>query len=177
MNSKAIVKVLMLGTCTATICLLTMDSPARLQTTFYQDDATEQIDFGAAISRLKVAWEAGNVQRVEVIHIPSNRIYRKSVSASTIDATYVFKLVVREPRETRVVSDLMRRIGELEASSLGKPADLRWGCVFYSASDTRLLSIYFNANGLEGVVDKACVRFDSTALAQWAEEKFACVSN
>jgi hypothetical protein len=154
----------------AAIFLLATNITVLSQTIFYQDDATKQIDFSKTINGLKKAWEAGNVHRVEVIHIPTNWTYRTSVSTSTIDASYLFKLTVQSPKESKLTNELMETIKKLEAKPLGKPADLRWGCVFYSTDNTRLFSIYFDASGLEGVVDGACVKLSSPLLKQWAEQ-------
>lgn len=78
-------------------------------TAFYQDDTTKRVELHGTVLQLKALWEAGDLERMEVIHISTNRVYRKSVSTSTIDATFFFKLIVREPKDSKSSKVIFQR--------------------------------------------------------------------
>ncbi len=55
------------------------------------------------------------------------------------------------------------------ASEIG---DLRWGVIFFDSAGQRVVSLYFDASGRQGVMDSEAVSF-SRQMVNWMEENFA----
>ncbi len=141
----------------------------------FQDDTTRAIDFPNAIKRINTLWETRKIEKIELVHIPASIVFRKNVSSSSLDANYLFKLVVKEAEDTQIGSEIVAKLRALTTQPLGRAADLRWGFIFYSSENTRLFALYFDSSGLEGVVEGACVKFNSDILKTWAESKFGSI--
>jgi len=66
----------------------------------------------------------------------------------------------------------MAAVEKVRGKMSSEEADVRWGFVFRGQKDDRVLSIYIDKNGMKGVINGACVSFDSGELVKWAESTF-----
>ena len=151
-----------------TMWLLAANCVIRAQIQYVQDDTTKQINFANATALLRQFWKTGDVSRIEVMHVPTNRMYSINVSSSMVDAICTFKLIVRDPKDSMFGRELVATINKVAAAKSEKLADLRWGCVFYTGKNEPVFAIYFDQTGRKGVVNGACVEFDSDVLQKWA---------
>lgn len=136
--------------------------------TIVNDDPDRVVDLETAFARLQNAWDAGHIRSVDVLHIPVTSEFGGNVSSSIIEVFYEFRLTNRDAGQSALATDLAAVIRNLRPESSGSVADLRWACIF-SKADQRVFSIYFDRTGRRGVVEGACVQFDSDALLRWAE--------
>jgi hypothetical protein len=142
---------------------------------YVQDDPEKKVNFNAAVEQLDQQWKAVRVKKIEIMHIPTNRMCLGNVSSSRMDVSYGYKLIVRDPESSELMKELMGVLRNVSADWSGELADIRWGLVFYDLEDRRLFSIYLDRTGHNGVVNGACVNIRSDALRKWAEKTLGSV--
>jgi hypothetical protein len=137
-----------------------------------QDDPALRVDFPAEKSRLKRMWSSKEIDRVEVTYIHTNTHFRINVSSSMLLANYDFKAVDRYRSGSAFSQGLLAAVDKTQAQESGKVADLRWGCVFYDSKSKAVFSIFFDRTGRSGVVNGACVNYDSEDSLKWLFSKY-----
>ena len=156
------------------LALSALGADADSKATATQDDTERIVDYRTVIAALQKEWKAGNLDRLDILHISTNAIYRTSISSSLLEQIVDFKLSIRDATAD-LVKESIEILAKLNTEPSGTNADVRWGLIFYGKNDRRLLSVYVESEGRKGVVDGACVYFDTDALPKWARKTFAGV--
>ena len=116
-----------------------------------------------------------NIRLIEVQHISTNVSFRSNVSSSLVGTVYNYSMAFRYFAKDQYLEDLITAVESSRPVHSGKVADLRWGFLFSSNENERLLAIYFDKSGRAGVLNGACVNFESDALLKWAEANCGCI--
>ena len=140
----------------------------------FNDDCSRQIDLESAVQKLGESFKGPpwKLDRLEVLHINTNRLFRASVSSAFLRQHYDFKLTNRYAADSASVRKLVELLNKIRSQPSKSTADLRWGFIFLSGEDETLFEIYFDASGQNGVVNGSCFDFGDRSLAQWATGTF-----
>jgi len=63
---------------------------------------------------LSQAWKTGGVERIVVLHVPSERVYALEYSPERLDQDAIFSFAVRGPQEHEVCRELLAEVEKLE---------------------------------------------------------------
>ena len=150
------------------ICLLTLLPSvawvADPEIEIVNDDDTKQVDLSKAYAHLEQQWREGKVDLVEILHVSVDREFPGNASSAMVEAYHDFRLIIRDPKESTLAKDIVAAVAKTKAAPSGKVADVRWGCLFRTHQNAKIFSVYFDRTGRKGVVNGACVNFQSDAL-------------
>ena len=138
----------------------------------WNDDPTLRIDLPAAESRLRQGLQSGKVVRLIVLQMDRRFTYRVNVSSMSLERNYHYRLDNRSDKISPVGSDFLDALTRARPLPSDRPADLRWGFIFYGEDDERVFSAYCDATGKHGVIDGACYTFEVGSLAELADSLF-----
>lgn len=126
----------------------------------------------AQVASILTALNSDKVSRIEILQIPPRILYRTRVTPEVLEKDYYFKLTMRYVHDSDQFGRLVSGLKSMSVEPRSKPADLRWGVVFYSRDDTRIGALYFDQTGKDGAVDGTPVSFDGT-LFKSIEDTFS----
>src|SRR5882762_1092764 len=96
-----------------------------------RDAKTKVLDFSQSLASLKETWRDGNIERVQIIHIPPGTHFPVHLSPERLENWCMFKLVVREPKDQRLTQALFDKLEKVSAEGSEEPDDMRWGITFF----------------------------------------------
>jgi hypothetical protein len=152
---------LFLMLCTNPLLAGTLDKPA---------DRANAPDIQAAVTNLEKEWQAGNIDKVVILHVPTDRIYALDFTPSRLDSAATFCLSIIEPQQLKLTADLLSTIKKASAQPSREDLAVRWGFIFLTRQGERVFSVYVHRLGKNGFINGTPVTFDSNALFKWAEE-------
>ncbi|HEY4210368.1 MAG TPA: hypothetical protein VGM84_02705 [Steroidobacteraceae bacterium] len=114
------------------------------------------------------------VERVEVFQIPPRILTRTRVTPEMLERSYHYKMIIRDMRGGAYNSDLLAAVASTSVQPVAEMGDLRWGLIFFDATEQRVASLYFDASGRRGAVDSIPVSFNGD-LGKWLDANFSRV--
>lgn len=135
-----------------------------------QDNPTIKVDFAKAVDQLRRDWESGAVKSIEIFHISPEAEFIGNVSSSKLLAHHQYRLTIIDPKYTSSGKQIFKESVADDAAWSGVVADVRWGVMFVSKTNTALFYLSFDREGRNGVVNGACVRFRSLGLKRVLEK-------
>lgn len=127
-----------------------------------------QSRINALISSLR----SNSVERVEIFQIPARILTRTRVTPEMLEHSFHYKLTIRDIRGGAYNAGLLASVSSTSVQPADEMGDLRWGMIFFSADEARIASIYFDASGHRGGIDKATVSFKGD-LFRWLDSNFS----
>lgn len=152
------------ATCAAAVSL-----SVNSQTRMVQDDPGRVTDVTNDFNRLAREWEQSNIYSIDIFHISTNAEFVANMSSSRLEGYYDFKLTITDATESKLAAETIQVVTNITAALSKRVSDVRWGCVFYTRANTRVMAVYFDRTGRRGVINGACVDFGSDDLRKWAE--------
>lgn len=98
-----------------------------------------------------------DIQRLEIIYLPVEILTRSALTPEMLEKGWQYKIIISHFVGTPVEKTLGRAIEASTFDHADRKGDMRWGCIFYSSQDTRVLSIYFDGSGCVGVINGEAV--------------------
>lgn len=138
----------------------------------WNDDPSIRIDLTAALERLRHGLKTGDINRLLVLQIDRNTVFRMNASSMALERNYDFALDNRRLSGSKVGSDFLNALALAHPSPSNQVADLRWGFVFCKDDGTRAFSAYCDAAGTRGVIDGACFTYETGSIAELADALF-----
>ena len=111
-----------------------------------------EADLQAALKTANDALSAGRIARVEVYYLPTNVLTRVRVSPKWLDENFEYKLIISHIPGWKKIPSLAATLKEMRPASTSMQPDLRWACVLYEANGKRLLELYLDGSGTNGVI-------------------------
>jgi hypothetical protein len=101
------------------------------------------------------------VERVEILYYPERILTRTALTPEMLERQYKYKVEIREFTASLQREQLVPALREASFSpSAGLSYDLRTAVLLFDKSGKRLLSIYFDRSGRNGVVNNESVSTD-----------------
>jgi hypothetical protein len=91
-----------------------------------------------------------------------------------LERSYHYKMIIRDMRGGAYNSDLLAAVASTSVQPVAEMGDLRWGLIFFDATEQRVASLYFDASGRRGAVDSIPVSFNGD-LGKWLDANFSRV--
>lgn len=118
------------------------------------------------------ALQAGEIVRVEILQIPPGVETRAAVTPGMLERIYHYKLIIRDLRGGAYERNLLDAVSSISVTPSEDKADLRWGIIFYDASERRMGALYCDASGRLGEVDSVSVSLRGD-LREWLDSSFS----
>ncbi len=119
--------------------------------------------------------------RLEVLYLPRNVLSRISVTPEQLANICSRRITIENFQGSDLRRDMIAALEHLDmmrASGLYAEPDCRWGCLFYSDSHARVLTMYFDGHGWKGLINGTPVartgRFGKPRLVTLLENR--CLS-
>jgi hypothetical protein len=100
---------------------------------------------------------SGTVARFDILYLPREVETPIRVTPEALDSICFFRIGVSEQaQDSRLRNELIAALessGIVRATGPYAEPDCRWGCVFYDADGTPILSMYFDDFGVKGLID------------------------
>jgi hypothetical protein len=93
-------------------------------------------------------------------------------SSVSLEVVYHYKLTIRDLRNGLYQRELARAVKTLSVESRDDLPDVRWGIIFYDASEQRVAGIYLGGMGRTGAIDQNPVVGDGE-LFDWLNTQFS----
>src|SRR5713101_1672647 len=104
------------------------------------------------------------VARVEVLEIPPGIMTRTRITPEMLRQQYVYKLTIRDLRNSVYEEPLRKSAESLQATSRREMADLRWGLILFSSGGNQIEALYFDGTGNYGSIGDNPVEFKGRAF-------------
>jgi hypothetical protein len=115
---------------------------------------------------------AGEIDRIEIVHIPPRILTRTSVTPEMIEKSFHYKLTITAPAFGAYKETLNQSLHSTSVKPEAEMKDIRWGAIFYS-HQSRIGALYFDASGNYGSVDAAPVSFKDKQFFDWLNASFS----
>jgi hypothetical protein len=107
------------------------------------------------------------VERVEILYYPERILTRTALTPEMLERQYKYKVEIREFAASVQREQLVPALREASFSPAGRSYDLRTAILLYDKNDGRILSLYFDRSGKNGVVNRESVSTND-AVYRWA---------
>lgn len=167
--------------CVALVLLLLLPASGWAQQT---EDSTESLDSPQeALARISAKLADGSVAIVKILNIPADYHAGGSVTPRYFDKVADYQLRINLSLN-KYAPQLAGLVSATRVSSHTGYPKIRWGIIFYNWKDERLGAIYFDGNGLNGVVNNSPVQFTRASRSlglfkepsvyDWLVSNFSC---
>jgi hypothetical protein len=127
---------------------------------------TSQALTGKSLSAYGI--DPASVARVEILYYPEQILTRFGFTPEMLEKLYRYKVEVKEFTEATSRQRLVTALRETSMSPTGSSHDLRTAVLLYDNNGKRLLSLYFDRTGRNGMVNSESVSIDD-GVYRWAK--------
>lgn len=114
-----------------------------------------------------------DIGMVEILQIPPEVETPWAVSPDMLEKQFQYKLIIRNIRVGAGRDKLLEAMKSVSVVPQSRMPDIRWGLIFYDASEKRVGAVYLNQFGDSGVVGDIPVSFKGK-LFKWLDGNFSC---
>jgi hypothetical protein len=107
------------------------------------------------------------VERVEILYYPERILTRAALTPERLERLYKYRVEIREFPESVQRERLVPALREASFSPSGRSYDLRTAVLLFDKSGNRMLSLYFDRGGKNGVVNREPVSTNDVVY-RWA---------
>jgi hypothetical protein len=100
---------------------------------------------------------SGTTTRLQILYLPKEITTIVRVDLDALERLCYYRIGIERFHDSKLRSDLISALENSSVQRTREEADLRWGCVFYDAKDTRVLTIYFDRWGRNGLINGIAV--------------------
>ncbi len=108
------------------------------------------------------------VERVELLYFPERILVRAALTPEMLERQYKYKLEIRDFSASLQRPQLITALRGATVSPSARSYDLRTAVLLYDNNGKRMLSLYFDRSGKNGVVNRESVSTDD-AVYRWAK--------
>jgi len=157
--------------CFFILCVLYLSSLQATQAETQQVASSSETNLiQSAVDRAR----SKSVTKLEILYFPKEMETRVGVTPQLLEEWCFFRISIKDLQYSNVTmkNGLVSALEESAAKKANGNADLRWGCIFYDTSGTRVLALYFNGSGTEGYVDSTPISSNGK-LVRFLEKRCA----
>jgi hypothetical protein len=127
---------------------------------------TSQVRGAKSFTAYGVSPEA--IDRVEILYYPEHILTRIALTPEMLEQQYQYKVEVREFVASTQRQQLVLALREISLTPSSRSFDLRTAILLYDKSGKRVMSLYFDRGGKNGVVNRETVS-TSDGVYRWAK--------
>ena len=108
------------------------------------------------------------IERVEILYYPERILTRTALTPEMLERQYQYKVEIRDFAASIQRQQLVTAVREASVSPSNGSYDLRTAVLLYDKNGKRMLSLYFDQSGGNGVVNRESVSTND-AVYRWAK--------
>lgn len=109
------------------------------------------------------------IERIEILYYPERILTRTKLTPEMLERLYKYRLEIRDFPASLQREQLVPALRSASFSPLaGRSYDLRTAILLFDKNDKRILSLYFDSSGKNGVVNHESVSTDD-GVYRWAK--------
>jgi hypothetical protein len=117
---------------------------------------------------------AGEIDRIEIVHIPARILTRTAVTPHMIEKSSDYKLTILSPGFGAYKDTMNDGLNAISVKPQTEMKDIRWGAIFYS-HESRIGALFFDNGGRYGSVDDTAVSFNDKKFFEWLNSFSSCL--
>ncbi len=111
------------------------------------------------------------IGRVEILNVPRRILTYASITPEGLEEIFHYKLTIHDMSGGLYRKELAEILKSTKVQPNSNMGDIRWGLIFYDASERRVGAIYLDGFGDRGAVDDVPVAFKGK-LYKWLNRNF-----